>query len=91
MGYPVVYGFDGLRPLGRELYSDNGHFRLTHLRHANKSGVCEVPHSIQDQPTGVIVPACCSGACVGMVEQARGAVGGWEASLVDKMSTTLLW
>ena len=56
-----------------------------------KSGVCEVPHSIQDQPTGVIVPACCSGACVGMVEQARGAVGGWEASLVDKMSTTLLW
>ena len=32
-GYPVVYGFDGLRPLGRELYSDNGHFRFTHLRH----------------------------------------------------------
>ena len=90
-GYPVVYSFDGLRPLGRELYSDNGHFRLTPLRHANKSGVCEVPHSIQNQPAGVIVPVCCSGVCGGVVEQAEGEVGGWEAPLVDKQSARLLW
>ena len=87
----MVYSFDGLRPLGRELYSDNGHFRLTPLRHANKSGVCEVPHSIQNQPAGVIVPVCCSGVCGVVVEQAEGEVGGWKAPLVDKQSARLLW
>ena len=80
-----------LRQLLGASYHTNGHFRLTPLRHANKSGVCEVPHSIQNQPAGVIVPVCCSGACVGVLEQAGGEVGGWEAPLVDKMSTTLLW
>ena len=94
-GYPVVYGADGLRPLGREPYANNCHFWLTHPRRTPIKVayrmVCEVPHSTQNQPAGVIVPVYCSGACVGVLEQAGGEVGGWEAPLVDKMSTTLLW